>query len=100
MGKREQKRMRAGVIGAGHMGQYHILVYAELWDVDLVGIVDVGRRQGGPPRRAVRFAGAHRLPGALRQGGRGLDRRADRRSTSRSRRTAWRRASACWWRSR
>jgi predicted dehydrogenase len=40
MGKREQKRMRAGVIGAGHMGQYHILVYAELWDVDLVGIVD------------------------------------------------------------
>ena len=40
MGKREQKRMRAGVIGAGHMGQYHILVYAELWDVDLVGLVD------------------------------------------------------------
>ena len=40
MGKREQKRMRTGVIGAGHMGQYHILVYAELWDVDLVGIVD------------------------------------------------------------
>jgi predicted dehydrogenase len=23
------------------MGQYHILVYAELWDVDLVGLVDV-----------------------------------------------------------
>jgi predicted dehydrogenase len=41
MGKREQKRLRAGIIGAGHMGQYHILVYAELWDVDLVGIVDV-----------------------------------------------------------
>ena len=40
MGKREQKRLRTGVIGAGHMGQYHILVYAELWDVDLVGIVD------------------------------------------------------------
>ena len=34
-------RLRAGVVGAGHMGQYHILVYAELWDVDLVGIVDV-----------------------------------------------------------
>jgi predicted dehydrogenase len=33
--------LRAGVIGAGHMGQYHILVYAELWDVDLVGLVDV-----------------------------------------------------------
>ena len=40
MGKSEQKRLRAGVIGGGHMGQYHILVYAELWDVDLVGIVD------------------------------------------------------------
>ena len=32
--------MRAGVVGAGHMGQYHILVYAELWDVELVGLVD------------------------------------------------------------
>jgi predicted dehydrogenase len=41
MGKREQRRMRAGVVGVGHMGQYHTLVYAELWDVDLVGIVDV-----------------------------------------------------------
>lgn len=38
--KREQKRLRAGVVGTGHMGQYHILVYAELWDVDLVGLVD------------------------------------------------------------
>jgi predicted dehydrogenase len=34
------KRMRAAVVGTGHMGQYHILVYAELWDVDLVGLVD------------------------------------------------------------
>jgi predicted dehydrogenase len=34
-------RVRAGVIGAGHMGQYHGRVYAELWDVDLVGIVDI-----------------------------------------------------------
>jgi predicted dehydrogenase len=38
--KRAERRMRAGVVGAGHMGQYHILVYAELWDVDLVGLVD------------------------------------------------------------
>ncbi|MFQ5896747.1 MAG: Gfo/Idh/MocA family oxidoreductase [Candidatus Methylomirabilia bacterium] len=36
-----KRRIRAGVVGAGHMGQYHILVYAELADVDLVGIVDV-----------------------------------------------------------
>lgn len=34
-------RVRAAVVGAGHMGQYHGRVYAELWDVDLVGIVDI-----------------------------------------------------------
>jgi predicted dehydrogenase len=39
--ERGDRRLRAGVVGAGHMGQYHLLVYAELWDVDLVGIVDV-----------------------------------------------------------
>jgi len=32
--------MRAGVVGAGHMGQYHILALAELWDVELVAICD------------------------------------------------------------
>ncbi len=37
----EAGRIRAGVVGAGHMGQYHILVYAELWDVELVGVVDL-----------------------------------------------------------
>ena len=25
-------RLRAGVVGTGHMGQYHVLVYAELPD--------------------------------------------------------------------
>lgn len=39
-------RVRAGVVGTGHMGQYHVLVYAELWDVDLVGIVDVDPERG------------------------------------------------------
>jgi predicted dehydrogenase len=34
-------RVRAAVVGAGHMGQYHGRVYAELWDVDLVGVVDI-----------------------------------------------------------
>ena len=28
-------RIRAGVVGTGHMGQYHVLVYAELPDVEL-----------------------------------------------------------------
>src|SRR5215468_10957142 len=41
--KGEERRLRAGVVGAGHMGQYHMLAYAELWDVDLVGVVDVDR---------------------------------------------------------
>ncbi len=40
MERRDERRIRAGVVGAGHMGQYHILVFAELWDVDLVGVVD------------------------------------------------------------
>jgi predicted dehydrogenase len=34
-------RVRAGVVGAGHMGQYHVLVYAELPDVELVGVADI-----------------------------------------------------------
>ena len=33
-------KVRAGVVGTGHMGQYHVLVYAELPDVELVGVVD------------------------------------------------------------
>ena len=36
-----ERRVRGGVVGAGHMGQYHILVFAELWEVDLVGVVDI-----------------------------------------------------------
>ena len=36
----ENGRIRAGVVGAGHMGQYHILALAELWDVELVAICD------------------------------------------------------------
>jgi len=35
------------------MGQYHILVYAELWDVDLVGIVDVD--EGKVARLAAQY---------------------------------------------
>jgi predicted dehydrogenase len=34
-------RLRAAVVGAGHMGAYHALAYAELADVDLVGVVDL-----------------------------------------------------------
>jgi len=44
------RRLRAGVVGAGHMGQYHMLVFAELWDVELAGVVDTD------PERAARMA--------------------------------------------
>ena len=40
------KRVRAAVVGAGHMGRYHVLVYGELPDVDLVGVVDVDGARG------------------------------------------------------
>ena len=40
-------RVRAAVVGAGHMGQYHARVYAELWDVDLVGVVDIDPARAG-----------------------------------------------------
>ena len=35
------ERLRAGVVGTGHMGQYHVLVYAELADAALVGVADI-----------------------------------------------------------
>jgi predicted dehydrogenase len=36
-----EARIRGAVVGAGHMGQYHILALAELWGVELVGVVDI-----------------------------------------------------------
>jgi predicted dehydrogenase len=48
-----ERRLRAAVVGAGHMGQYHMLAYAELWDVDLAAVVDVD------PERAARIAGQY-----------------------------------------
>ncbi|HEY2993481.1 MAG TPA: Gfo/Idh/MocA family oxidoreductase [Methylomirabilota bacterium] len=33
--------VRAGVVGTGHMGQYHVLVYAELPGVELIGVADI-----------------------------------------------------------
>src|SRR3989475_810336 len=39
----DDRRLRAGVVGAGHMGQYHLLAYAELWDIELAAIA---RRSG------------------------------------------------------
>jgi predicted dehydrogenase len=46
-----ERRMRAGVVGVGHMGQYHARVYAELWDVDLVGVADIDSERAGAAAR-------------------------------------------------
>jgi predicted dehydrogenase len=55
-------RLRAGVVGTGHMGQYHVLVYAELPDVELVGLADLdpGRAAGIAARYDTRAFGDHR----------------------------------------
>lgn len=37
--------LRTGVVGVGHMGQYHLGVYAELFDIDLIGISDIDRNK-------------------------------------------------------
>ena len=34
------KRLRVGVIGVGHLGEYHVQKYKAMPDVDLVGVVD------------------------------------------------------------
>jgi predicted dehydrogenase len=37
------KRIRAAVVGCGHMGRYHVAAYSELHTVDVVGVCDVDR---------------------------------------------------------
>jgi predicted dehydrogenase len=39
-GKMKQARLRVGVIGVGHLGEYHVQKYKAIPTVDLVGIVD------------------------------------------------------------
>src|SRR5574341_1870206 len=34
------QKVRAGVVGVGQMGQYHVGIYSELFNVNLVGIAD------------------------------------------------------------
>jgi predicted dehydrogenase len=60
-------RIRAGVVGAGHMGQYHIVALMELWDVDLVGIADVAvdRAEAMAAKYGVRAFPDHRELAAL-----------------------------------
>ena len=40
------RKIRAGVVGVGQMGQYHVGIFSELHDVDLVGISDSDDQRG------------------------------------------------------
>ncbi len=40
------KKIRAGIIGVGRMGEYHTAVYSELFFIDLVGVVDINGERG------------------------------------------------------
>jgi predicted dehydrogenase len=39
------EKVRAGVIGIGHMGQYHVGAYMEIHYVDVVGVADVDKNK-------------------------------------------------------
>lgn len=39
------KLLKVGVVGTGHMGSYHVRLYSELLNVDLVGIADINENQ-------------------------------------------------------
>jgi predicted dehydrogenase len=40
------QKMRAGVVGVGQMGQYHVGIYSELHNVELVGVADTDHQRG------------------------------------------------------
>jgi len=39
------KSLKVGVVGIGHMGSYHVRLYSELLNVELVGIADINENQ-------------------------------------------------------
>lgn len=43
----KQARLRVGVIGVGHLGEYHVQKYKGLPEVDLVGVVDTNGARAG-----------------------------------------------------
>ena len=43
--KRSGKKLRVGVIGTGYLGKFHAEKYAQMDDVDLVGIADTNKSQ-------------------------------------------------------
>ena len=41
------KKVRAAVVGVGHMGRYHVGVYSEIPNVRLMGMADINELRGG-----------------------------------------------------
>lgn len=39
----KQEKLRVGVVGVGHLGQYHVQKYAALEEAELVGVLDLDR---------------------------------------------------------
>jgi predicted dehydrogenase len=39
------KKLKVGVVGVGHLGQHHARIYAQMPEVELVGIVDINERR-------------------------------------------------------
>ena len=35
--------LRVGVVGVGHMGNYHVVALSELLDADLAAVCEIGR---------------------------------------------------------
>jgi predicted dehydrogenase len=40
------QKTRAGVVGVGQMGQYHVGIYSELHNIELVGVADTDHQRG------------------------------------------------------
>lgn len=47
MNKATKKRIRAGVIGVGYLGQHHARIYSGLEDAELVGVADTNIERAG-----------------------------------------------------
>lgn len=62
------QKVKAGVVGVGQMGQYHVGVYSELFNVDLVGIADCDQARGtamAEKHNTRAYADYHELLGAV-----------------------------------
>ncbi len=51
------ERVKAGIIGVGHMGQYHVGAYMEIHFVDVVGVADINEERLKAVRRQYDIQG-------------------------------------------